>query len=86
MLFEDSGDGRLDERGGEAREDGGDAAKDLLVDCGGLREVGDLGGATDVSGGGQDGVLKDGAEERVGTEALGGLREDVQQLGGGVGA
>ena len=36
-----------------------------------LRVVGDFGGATDDGLGGQQEILKDGAKERVGTEALG---------------
>ena len=66
-----AGDGGLDERGAEAREHRGGAAEDGLVEDLGLREVGDLGGATDGGLGGQQEILKDGAEERVGAEALG---------------
>jgi len=87
-------DGGLDEGGGEARKDGGDAArfatgsaiggKDVLVEDGGLGEVGDLGGASDVGGGGEDGVLKEGAKEGVGAEALGCGGEDFEEVGGGV--
>ncbi len=87
-------DGGLDEGGGEARKDGGDAArfatgsaiggKDVLVEDGGLGEVGDLGGASDVGGGGEDGVLKEGAKEGVGAEALGCGGEDFEEVGSGV--
>ncbi len=84
VLVEDLRDRRLDERGGEAREDGGGAAEDGLVEDLVLRVVGDLGGATDDGLGGEEEILKDGAEEGVGAEALGGGVEDGEQVGGGV--
>jgi hypothetical protein len=84
VLVEDLRDGRFDERCGEAREDGGGAAEDGLVEDLVLRVVGDLGGATDDGLGGEEVVLKDGAEERVGAEALGGGVEDGEQVVGGV--
>jgi hypothetical protein len=85
VLRHHGGDGRLDQRGGEARQDGRDAAEDVLVEDGALGEVGDLGGAADVGRGGQDGVLKDGAQQGVGAEALGCGVEDREEVGGGVG-
>ena len=39
---------------------------ELLVEHGGLGEVGDLGGAADVGCGGEDGVLEERAKEGVG--------------------
>src|SRR5206468_1058247 len=65
VLLHDGGDGGFDEGGREARKHGGEAAEDLLIEHGALGEVGDLGGAADVSSGGKDSVLKNGAEERV---------------------
>ena len=70
---------------------GGDAARlalrgeELLVEDGGLGEVGDLGRAADVGGGGEDGVLEERAEEGVGAKALGSRFEDGEEFGRGVG-
>jgi hypothetical protein len=85
VMVEDLRDRWLDERGGQAREDGGGAAEDGLVEDLVLGVVGDFGGASDDSLGGEQVVLKDGAEEGVGAEALGGGVEDGEEVGGGVG-
>ena len=60
------------------------AAEDAVVEDRALGEVGDLGGAADVGGGGEDGVLEDGAEQGVGAEALGGFVENGEEIGGRV--
>ena len=49
-----------------------------------MREVRDLGGASDVGRGGQQEILKDGAKQRVGAQALGGGVEDGEEILGGV--
>jgi hypothetical protein len=79
VFLHDSGNGRFDQRRAEARENWSDAAENLLVEDGALGEVGDLGGATDVGGSGQDGVLKDRAQDGVGADTLGGACEDVEK-------
>ena len=84
MLLEDCGDGGFDQGGAEAREHRGGAAEDGLVEDLGLGEVGDLGGATDGGLGGQQVILENGAKEGVGTEALGRIVQDRNQLGGRV--
>ena len=84
VLIEEFGDGGLDEGGGEPWQDGGGAAEDSLVEDLVLGVVGDFRGATDDGLGGEHVILKDGAEEGVGTEALGGGVEDGEEVGGGV--
>jgi hypothetical protein len=84
VLRHHSANGRLDERGGEAREDRRDAAEDALVEDSALGEVSNLGRAADVSGSGQDGVLEDRAEDGVGAEALRRGIENREQVGGAV--
>lgn len=85
MTVHDGGDGGLKDCGGEAGEDGCDAAEDALIQDGGLGEIGNFSRATDVGGCGEKGVLEDGAEKGVGTEAIGGLIEDFEEVGCGVG-
>src|SRR5271166_550861 len=85
MPREDGGDGRLDQRGAEARDDGRGSAEDRVVEHLRLRKVGDLGGTSDVGGGGQEKILKNGAQQGVGTDALGSGIEDGEQVQSGEG-
>jgi len=84
VVVEDLCNRRLDEGSAEAWKDRGGAAEDGLVEDLVLRVVGDLGGAADDGLGGEKVILKDGAEERVGAEALGGGIAEGEQVGGGV--
>ncbi len=80
----DLSDGGLDEGGAEARQDRRGAAEDGVKEDLRLGEVGDLRRAADGGEGGQQEILKDGAQQGVGAEALGGGVEDGEQVGGGV--
>ena len=79
------GDGRLDERGGEARDGRRLAAENALEENRGLREVGDFGGTTDLRRGREQKILKDGAKKRRGRDALGLGVENAEEIGCGVG-
>ena len=84
VAAEQIGDGLLDERGGEAGLEYGDAAQNLLVENGGLGEVGDFGGPADGKRGSEEEILKDWAEERGGRDAMRLGGEDGDEIGGGI--
>ena len=58
--------------------------QNALEENGGLREIGDFGGAADLSGGREQKILKDGTQERRGRDALGLGLENSEEIGGGV--
>ena len=84
MTVEEFGDRRFDERCGKPRKNRGEPAQDALIEDGILGEVSDLSRTADVSGGGQNLILKDGPQKRGGRDALRLALQNAEQLIGGV--
>ena len=79
VLAEQFGDGRLDERGGEARDGRRLAAENALEENRGLREVGNFRGPPTCARGREQKILEDGAEKRRRGDALGLGVEDAER-------
>ena len=81
-LAQQFADGRLDQRGREARQRRRHPAQNPLVEHGGLRKVGDLRRSADDGRGRKQKILKDGPQQRRGRDALRLGVENAEQFGG----